>query len=238
MRRNRGWVGIVATATASAWLGWGVALADPLNMDTGKTLSLQPGASGQLTLSLTNLNAGSTINNFNGWSTGLQLIPQVGAVGSATISSAALPATNPALTDPEVPLTLLPNQNLSVAANGTTLYSFLASANQSAAVTTFALGQSYNVADLTVTMSGNASGTWSLFAVNNANGIASWADQTGTATNFGNLAKTNGDAGTVLVGTVSAVPEPEGFVLAVSAMSVVVWSVIRSRRKMSPVLSA
>lgn len=229
--QHRSWFGSLTIAAIIAGLGCVAALASPINMDTGKTLTLQPGSSGTVTLSLTNQNAGSAITDFNGWSTGLQLLPQAGAVGTATITGAALPATNPALTDPEIPLTFTPNQNLLVAANGTTLYSSLISSNQSPAVTTFTLGQRYNVADLTVALSPNASGTWNLFAVNNANGIASWANQFGAATDFGNVARVNGDAGTTLIGTVSAVPEPQSFVLAGSAMAAAAWFAWRSRRR-------
>lgn len=217
--------GLVATLLVAA-----AATASPLNVDTGKTLVVAPGSSAILTLSLTNENASSVIDNFNGWSTGLQLLPQLGSTGTASITLAALPATNPALTDPEGPPTLLPNQTLSVAANGTTSYSLLASANQSAAVTTFSLGQQFNVADLTIALSGNASGSWNLFAVNNGNGIASWASESGVATNFGNLARVNGDGGTLLIGTVSAVPEPGSLMLAGSAVLVAGWYSWRSRR--------
>lgn len=239
MRRNRQWVGsLTITALVALLVCCGVASATPLNMVTGKTLGVRPGQTGILPLSIINVNSGAVVTDFNGWSSGLQLIPQAGATGTATIAAAALPATNAALTDPEVPLTLLPNQTLSVAANGTTSYTFITSANQSAATTTFALGQTYNVADLSISLGANASGTWNLYAVNNANGIASWQNPSGTATDFGNVAKSNGDAGTVLIGTVSAVPEPEGVTLAVSAMSGLVWFVIRSRRKAASAVAA
>lgn len=227
--RQRSWLGSLTTAAIIAGLGCVAALASPINIDTGKTLVVAPGSSGTLTLSLTNQNAGSTITDFNGWSTGLQLLPQAGAIGTATITSAALPATNAALTDPEIPLTFNPNQTLLTPANGTSLYSFLISSNQSPAVTTFALGQQYNVADLTVTLSPNAAGTWNLFAVNNANGIAGWANPSGTVTDYGNLARANGDAGTRLIGTVSAVPEPEGLVASAAVMAAA-WFAWRSRR--------
>lgn len=218
------------TAAALAGLDGGLVSASPLNIDTGKTLTVQPGGSGTLTLSLTNLNSGTAISTFNAWSMGLQLLPRAGATGSATIVSAALPATNAALANPEDPPLFSPGETLSVPANGTTAYTLVASGNQTAAETTFNLGQQYNVADLAISLSGNASGTWDLYAVNNANGIAAWTSATGAATSYGNLPQADGNTGSLLVGTVSAVPEPGGFLLAGTGLAAAGWFAWRSRR--------
>lgn len=215
----------------------GAATASPLNVDTGKTLVLQPGGSGILTLSLTNENAGSAITNFNSWGFGLQLLPLAGATGTATLESAALPATNPALTNPEDP-PLFSAETLDVPANGTLNYTLVSNGNLTNVQTTFALGQQYNVADVTVSLSPNASGSWNLYAVNNENGIAAWLAANGNATDFGNLPAVNGDGGTLLIGTVSAVPEPGGIVLSGSAMAAAGWFAWRSRRKSELVAAA
>ncbi len=204
--------------------------ASPLNVDTGKTLSLNPGDTGTLTLSLTNENSGVPITTFNSWAMGLQLIPNMGATGTATLVSGALPAINPALADPEDPPLFLTGQTLGVAANGTTDYTLVSSSNQSAAETTFALGQTYNIMDLGIEMSPGATGSWSLYGVNDANGFGVWLSSAFSPTNYGNLPSVNGDGGTVLIGTVSAVPEPSGVVLAASALAAACWYTRRSRR--------
>ncbi len=206
------------------------AYASPLNVDAGKTLSLNPGDSGTITLSLTNENSGSPVTTFNGWGFGLQLIPNLGATGTATLVSGALPAVNPALADPEDPPLFLTGQTLGTAANGTTDYTLVSSANQSAAETTFALGQTYNIMDVDISLSPGASGSWSLYAVNDANGFGVWLNNVGSPTNFGNLPSVNGDGGTALIGTVSAVPEPSSVALAVSAIAAAGWFRWRSRR--------
>lgn len=231
MRRNRLWLGCLLTVAALAGLdGVGVS-ASPLNIDTGKTLTIQPGGSGTLTLSLTNLNSGTAISTFNAWSMGLQLLPRAGATGSATIVSAALPATNAALADPEDPPLFSPGETLSVPANGSTVYTLVASGNKTAAETTFSLGQQYNVADLAISLSGDASGAWDLYAVNNANGIAAWTSAPPVVTSsYGNLPQADGNTGSLLVGTVSAVPEPGGFLLAGTGLAAAGWFAWRSRR--------
>jgi hypothetical protein len=204
--------------------------ASPLNVDTGKILALNPGDTGTVTLSLTNENSGSPITTFNSWGFGLQLIPNIGATGTATLVSGSLPAVNPALADPEDPPLFSTGQTLNVAANGTTDYTLISSANQSALETTFALGQTYNIMDVDISLSPGATGSWSLYAVNDALGFGVWLNSLGSPTNFGNLPSVNGDGGTVLIGTVSAVPEPSGILLAASALAACGWSRWRSRR--------
>lgn len=232
--KHRSWIGcmlamaglgVVAAALETA------ADASPLNVDTGKNLSLNPGDTGTVTLSLTNENSGSPVTTFNSWGFGLQLIANPGATGTATLVSGALPAVNPALADPENPPQFVPGQTLSVPANGTTDYTLVSSANQSPLETTFALGQTYNIMDVDISLSPGASGSWSLFAVNDLLGFGVWLSSLGTPTNFGNLPSLNGDAGTALIGTLTAVPEPSSILLAASSvLATCAWLRRRSRR--------
>lgn len=195
------------------------ALATPINIDTGKQLNLNPGTSGTLTLSLTNQDAGTAVTTFNAWGLILQLIPQPGATGSATFTNLLSPATNGALTDPGDPL-LDPAYELTTAVNGTIGAYQLSIGNNSAVTTTFALGQSYNIGDLTVALSPGATGAWTIYALNDANDTTSWLNAGGAATAFGNVptAGTQGQYSANPIGTINAVPEPASIGLAALAV--------------------
>jgi hypothetical protein len=190
------------------------ALASPINVDTGKSLGLNPGSSGTMTLSLTNENSGSAITTFNGWGLILQLIPQAGATGTASILSMTEPATNPALTDPGDPPLFDNAYVLNSAVNGTTDAYQVANGNNTAVTTTFSLGQSYNIGDLLVQLSPGATGSWKLFALNDENNTGAWLNPQGVATAFGNLATPSaGQYASIEIGTITAVPEPASIAL-------------------------
>jgi hypothetical protein len=210
------------------------ALASPINLDTGISASVTPGSTGSFTLSMTNESSGSTITTFNSWALILQLIPQPGATGTASFTGLASPAVNPALTDPGEPL--FDNAyTTNVPVNGTSSAYLVGIGNNSAAVTTFALGQTYNAADFTVELSPDASGSWAIYALNDENNTTSWLNAGGSATAFGNAATAGAGAYTaVQIGTISAVPEPSSLMLAGSAIVAAGWYARRTRR--SPAL--
>jgi hypothetical protein len=189
------------------------ASATPINVDTGKSVSLNPGGSGKFILSLTNSNAGSAVTTFNSWGLILQLIPQAGATGTATFTSLLSPSTNGALTDPGDPLfddTYTTNSPV----NGTTAAYLVGIGNNSNVSTTFALGQSYNVGDFTVQLSPSASGSWKIFALNDENNTGSWMTPGGVQTAFGNVGTASSGAYTSTeIGTITAVPEPASIAL-------------------------
>lgn len=183
---------------------WQSAQGTPVTIDTGKVLSLGAGASSTLVLSATNTNAGSSVTNFNGWTLGLQLLPQAGATGTLTMTGITNASTDQALTAPDTPTFI--NSTLNTATNGTTAYKYVGISNVDATTTTFALGQTLNLANLAVSSSAGASGVWNLYAVNQNPSQSAWLDVTGLGTDYGNLPATNGTS--ILLGTMTVVPEP------------------------------
>ena len=208
---------------------WQTVQATPISIDTGKSVSMSPGANSVVLLSATNANAGTSVTNFNGWTLGLQLLAQAGATGTVTMTGISNPAVNPALTVPDTET--FSNALLTTATNGTTAYKYVGISNVDATTTTFALGQSLNLASLAVSSSSTASGVWNLYAVNQSPSQSAWLDVTGLGTDYGNLPAINGTS--LLLGTVSVIPEPGPMLLAGLA-GIVVCSVCGRRRKPCP----
>ena len=208
---------------------WQPAPATPITIDTGKAVSMSPGANSVVLLSATNANAGTSVTNFNGWTLGLQLLAQAGATGTVTMTGISNPAVNPALTVPDTET--FSNALLTTATNGTTAYKYVGISNVDATTTTFALGQSLNLASLAVSSSSTASGVWNLYAVNQSPSQSAWLDVTGLGTDYGNLPAINGTS--LLLGTVSVIPEPGPMLLAGLA-GIAVCSVCGRRRKPCP----
>ena len=208
---------------------WQTVQATPISIDTGKSVSMSPGANSVVLLSATNANAGTSVTNFNGWTLGLQLLAQAGATGTVTMTGISNPAVNPALTVPDTET--FSNALLTTATNGTTAYKYVGISNVDATTTTFALGQSLNLASLAVSSSSTASGVWNLYAVNQSSSQSAWLDDTGLGTDYGNLPAINGTS--LLLGTVSVIPEPGPMLLAGLA-GIAVCSVCGRRRKPCP----
>lgn len=206
------------------------ALASPINIDTGIAPVVSPGSTGTFTLSMTNESSGSAITTFNSWALIMQVIPQPGATGTATITGLISSVTNPALAAPGEPL--FDNAyTTNVPVNDTINAYQVGIANDTNAVTTFALGQTYNAGDFTVSLSPDASGSWSIFVLNDENNTTSWLTAGGAATAFGNSAVAGeGLYTSTQIGTISAVPEPSSLVLAGSAIVATCWYSWRSRR--------
>ena len=223
----------VFLSAALVCFAWQTVVATPINIDTGNLLSMSPGANSSLVLSATNANAGSSVTTFNGWTLGLQLLPQGGATGTLTMTGISNPTTNSALTVPDTPTFI--NSTLNTATNGTTAYKYVGISNVDATTTTFALGQSLNLMSLAMSSSAGAAGTWNLYAVNQSPSQSAWLDVTGLGTDYGNVPATNGTS--LLVGTVTVVPEPGSMVLAGLA-GVVVFAAFGRWRQACASLSA
>lgn len=193
-----------------AALGSTPAEATTLSLDTGKAVSLAPGGSADFVLSFSNVDAGDVTADFFGWVLGLQVLPSAGAGGTVTIGTLAPASTNSIfavvgvddISQPDA-LTLAGGALL----NGTSAFSGMSMLGSAPA--TAVSGASYNLGSLGLTAAANASGTWNVFAVQQAspnmqsyyfNGEISEVD-------FGNLLRTGGNSA-LLLGTVTVVPEP------------------------------
>jgi len=216
-----------------------------LSLETGKFLELQPGGSGSLTLSLSN-DAGN-VTNFNGWVVGIQFLPTLGSTGSIALTSLTQPAVNPAVTnnpgnpfiDPGVELFDSEGDPLFV--NGSDLFTSVSITSGLPSNTQVLSGStSYNLGTLTFSASGDAQGTWNLFAINpnELDGQKSWWYTNGLNTvSYGNLTMpgAGSPANSLQLGTISVVPEPGGVVLAGSAVAAAGWYSWRSRRRVAVV---
>lgn len=203
-----------------------------LTLDTGKAVSLQQGATGSFVFSFTNTGT-SLADTFLGWTLGVQLLPAGGNTGILTLGDLTQPAANPM---PVGPIDVLePTISILVGGatiNGTPNYYTMGIAATEVAGTVNA-ATSYNMGDLALTASGNASGVWNVYAVQQSSGERShWGDVNDpfTPIDFSNLARGAGNS-SVLLGTVTvnAVPEPGS--LALCAVAAGLAAACRWRRR-------
>jgi len=207
-------------------------VATTLTLDTGKSVSLSQGGSGSFTFSATN-DAGAITENFLAWVIGLQILPAGGNVGSLTLGGLTQPVTAP-LPAGEVEVTnfeaTLAN-NASI--NGSTKYQLLSLA-ATEFVNTVASNSTYNLGSLSLTASGDALGTWNVYAVQQGGSFykSYWTDAGQTDVDFGNFPRGSAGSNTaLLLGTVSVIPEPATFALVGSASVGLAWSAWRIRRR-------
>lgn len=209
--------------------------ATTLTLDTGKSVSLSPGGFGSFTFTVTN-DAGALTEDFLGWVIGVQILPVGGTIGSLTIGGLSQPGTNPLpagaveLTQPT--LSLLAN---SATINGSDQYYLTSSvATIGGFVNTVDSNASYNLGVLSVTASVDALGTWNVYAVQQGGSFYKtyWTDGGLTDLDFGNFPRgANGSNTSLLLGSLSVVPEPSGLALAGTALAGVAWAARRIRRK-------
>jgi hypothetical protein len=206
-----------------------------LNLDTGKSLTLVQGASDTFTFSFTNTGGGLT-EDFLGWILGIQVLPAGGNAGSlmlGTLSQAAInpmPAGSIDITQPTLS-TLAGGASI----NGTAQFYQIGTTLTEPPGGTILSLESYNMGDLGITASGDALGTWNVYAVQQggANYQSYWTDVTSiTDIDFANLPRIDGNSSR-LIGTVTitAVPEPGTLgLLAAAALSAIVIHRRRARR--------
>ncbi len=208
--------GLCAVMTAAV-AGGSQADAATLTLDTGKSVVIDQGATAGFTFSVTNSDAGD-ITDFLGWVIGFQVIPAGGNTGSLTIGSLQAATTDPMpVGDPDIsqPTQSLLNNSI----NGTTVFNSM-SILSTTELGTLISGTTYNLGTLSFTASGDAEGTWNVYAVQENPQFQKtyWFDSTATEIQFGNLAFGQGSVG-LLVGTVIAVPEPSAWWLLASGSS-------------------
>lgn len=196
------------------------------------------------TLSATN-DSGSVITDFNGWFGILQLVAEPGAVGTASFVQDGMtnPVVNPSLgpssTPPDaVTTTLDATYFLLAPMNGTTDAYQVGVGNETAAGTTWSIGQKYNLGDLQVELSPGALGMWTVFAINDRFDTGGWLDsETFNVAAFSNLPTAPSSPAnsytSLTIGTITAVPEPSSFLLAGSAIAAAGWYAARKRRTLA-----
>jgi hypothetical protein len=181
-----------------------------INLGTGISETVAPGTSGSFTFTLSNVGTSATPDNFIGWVLGVQLVPRVGNTGSLTVGSLSGGATNPMpFGDLDITQPVLSTLGNSATINGSTQYYFMG-INTLDSLGTVAVGQTYEMGSLGLTASGDASGIWDVYTVQQNSPLFKTYFFDGGATEqpFGNLPWVGGGNYSLKLGEVAAVPEP------------------------------
>jgi len=213
----------------------GRAHATTLSLDTGKAVTVQQGTSGTFRFSATN-DAGDISENFVGWTIGVQVLPSGVTTGTLTIASLAQPLVNPMPTGTvDITQPTLSTLALSGTINGSTQY-WLTNITATEVLGSLTGNTSYNLGDLLFSASGNASGVWNVYAVQQGGSFLKtyWNDASLGDNAFSNLPiGSQGTNGSVLIGTITAVPEPSTIALLGMSVASAGWYAWRSRRKVT-----
>jgi len=182
-----------------------------IDLDTGISETVEPGGSGSFTFTMANVGTSATPDNFIGWVLGIQLVPQGGNTGSLTVGSLSGGATNPMPTGSlDITQPVLSTLGSSATINGSTQYYFMG-INTLDSLGTLAVGQTYEMGSLGLTASGDASGIWDVYTVQQNSPLFKTYFFDGSAAEqpFGNLPWGLGNQ-SLKLGTVevAAVPEP------------------------------
>ena len=183
-----------------------------LVLDTGKTSVVTAGTGGVFSFSTTNADAGD-VTNFLSWTLGIQVLPAVGSTGTVSVGTLTAASTNPmpvgstSVTQPTL-------TSLGTSINGSPNY-YSMGIETTDTLGTLVSGSSYNLGSLTVNASINATGTWNLYAVQQNTPLQRtyWTDGLINDTAFSNLPLGQGNI-SILLGTITAVPEPSVAVFA------------------------
>ena len=193
-----------------------------VNLDTGKSLLMQPGGTGSLSLSLTNTGDQSAL--INSYTLGI-LVVQTGGTGTLSFDSWIAPATNPLLSDGDAEYTpfdqpsLFP-LNAPVTIAGTEYFEYypVQAANTNGVDDALVAAATRDIGSLNVA-SVDGAGTWAIYVVNQEPPegglpVSFFQNAAPADFGFGNLPADNG--ANLLVGTVtvSVVPEPAGVGMA------------------------
>lgn len=181
-----------------------------IDLDTGISETVEPGGSGSFTFTMTNVGTSAAPDNFIGWVLGIQLVPRVGNTGSLTVGSLSGGAINPMPTGSlDITQPVLSTLGSSAVLNGSNQYYFMG-INTLDTLGTLAVGQTYEMGSLGLTASGDASGTWDVYTVQQNSPLFKTYFFDGTAFEqpFGNMPWVGGGNYSLKLGEVAAVPEP------------------------------
>jgi len=223
----------IAAVAALLMAAAGPAGATTLTLDTGKAVTMAPGASGTFRFSATN-DAGAITADFLGWAMGFQVRPSGVTSGSLTIGSLSQSPVNPMpVGDLEFNQPLLLTLANTGTINGSTQFWAMSAASLDT-LGTIAGSTSVNLGDLGITASPSADGVWNVYAVQQADPFAKtyWNNAVPADVQFGNLPQSAGNS-SVLIGTitVTAVPEPSTMSLAGFAVVAAGWVARRRSRR-------
>lgn len=181
-----------------------------IDLDTGISETVEPGGSGSFTFTMANVGTSAAPDNFIGWVLGIQLVPRVGNTGSLTVGSLSGGAINPMPTGSlDITQPVLSTLGSSAVLNGSNQYYFMG-INTLDTLGTLAVGQTYEMGSLGLTASGDASGTWDVYTVQQNSPLFKTYFFDGTAFEqpFGNMPWVGGGNYSLKLGEVAAVPEP------------------------------
>jgi hypothetical protein len=192
-----------------------------INLDTGIAETIEPGTTGSFTFTLTNDGTTAAADNFIGWVLGIQLVPQGGNTGSLTVGSLSGGTTDPMpFGDLDITQPVLSTLGGGASINGSTQYYFMG-INTLTDLGTVAVGQTYEMGSLALTASGDASGIWDVYTVQQNSPLFKTYFFDGSAIEqpFGNIPWVIGSTGqgnySLKLGSVevAAVPEPSSVAL-------------------------
>lgn len=205
-----------------------------VNFDTGKSLALQTGGSGNITLSLTN--AGDASAFVTSYTLGLLIVPTSGS-GTLVFDAWTGPAANPLLSDVDAEYTPLgqPDGSATLIApidiSGTEYFNYYSvqAANTNGFDDPLAAAASRNIGRLAFAAT-SGTGTWDVYVINQAaqdGGLpVSFLQDSTTEFGFGNLSATDG-ASLLIGGITVTVPEPSLVALVAAACLVALGRVAR-----------
>ena len=224
-----------ATLVASLFATAATAVAAPIvNFTTGLSLDLAETGTGGMTMKFTN--AGDATQSINYYSVGIMLLQTSGS-GSLTFDSWTKPS-DPVIGDPEAEYTPFDapglftlNAPVNIAGTDYFDYYFVATAATDAFNYPLAAGVTKDAGLMTFSVSGQ--GTWDVYAVNQEAQpgglpVSLIQDNTSDEFGFGNLPAANGAS--LMIGTITAVPEPS--TIALGGVALLVGLVPALRRQL------